>query len=103
MNSFNSLGLARKRRKETIHTYTHTECMKQKAESNNFMHTNTCIHTYNMHACMHSDLQTDIYTFTHRSWYQEWGVAVIDLTMLLFGRMWIWGLWIWKAVECFNW
>jgi hypothetical protein len=23
--------------------------------------------------------------------------------MLLFGRMWIWGLWIWNAVECFNW
>jgi hypothetical protein len=23
--------------------------------------------------------------------------------MLLFGRMWILGLWIWKAVECFNW
>jgi hypothetical protein len=24
---------------------------------------------------------------------------VIGLTMLLFERMWIWGLWIWKAVE----
>jgi hypothetical protein len=23
--------------------------------------------------------------------------------MLLFGRMWIWGLWIWKAMECFKW
>jgi hypothetical protein len=23
--------------------------------------------------------------------------------MLLFGRMWIWELWIWKAVECFKW
>jgi hypothetical protein len=23
--------------------------------------------------------------------------------MLLFERMWIWGLWIWKAVECFKW
>ena len=23
--------------------------------------------------------------------------------MLLFGRMWILGLWIWKAVECFKW
>jgi hypothetical protein len=28
---------------------------------------------------------------------------VIGLTMLLFGRMWIWGLRIWKAVECFKW
>jgi hypothetical protein len=28
---------------------------------------------------------------------------VIGLTMLLFERMWIWGLWIWKAVECFKW
>ena len=23
--------------------------------------------------------------------------------MLLLGRMWILGLWIWKAVECFKW
>jgi hypothetical protein len=23
---------------------------------------------------------------------RDWGIAVIDLTMLLFGRMWIWGL-----------
>jgi hypothetical protein len=28
---------------------------------------------------------------------------VIGLTMLFFERMWIWGLWIWKAVECFKW
>ena len=28
---------------------------------------------------------------------------MIDLTMLLFGRIWIWGLWIWKTVECFKW
>jgi hypothetical protein len=28
---------------------------------------------------------------------------VIGLTMLLFERMWIWGLWIGKAVECFKW
>jgi hypothetical protein len=28
---------------------------------------------------------------------------VICLTMLLFERMWILGLWIWKAVECFKW
>jgi hypothetical protein len=30
-------------------------------------------------------------------------IAVIGLTMLLFGRMWNLGLWIWKAVECFKW
>ena len=36
-------------------------------------------------------------------WYQEWGIAVRGLTMLLFGGMWIWELWIWKAVECFKW
>jgi hypothetical protein len=23
--------------------------------------------------------------------------------MFLLGRMWILGLWVWKAVECFNW
>ena len=23
--------------------------------------------------------------------------------MLLFGRMWIWGLWIWDAVKGFKW
>jgi hypothetical protein len=23
--------------------------------------------------------------------------------MVLFGRMWIFRLWIWKAVECFKW
>jgi hypothetical protein len=28
---------------------------------------------------------------------------VIGLTMFLFGRMYIWGLWIWKALECFKW
>jgi hypothetical protein len=28
---------------------------------------------------------------------------MIDQVMLLFGRMLIWGLWIWKAVECFKW
>jgi hypothetical protein len=32
-----------------------------------------------------------------------WSIAVIGLTMLLFERMWILGLWIWKAVECFKW
>jgi hypothetical protein len=31
------------------------------------------------------------------------GIVVIGLTMLLFVRMWIWGLQIWKAVECFKW
>ena len=34
---------------------------------------------------------------------RDWGIAVIGLTMLLFGRMWILGLWIWKAMECFKW
>ena len=28
---------------------------------------------------------------------------MIGLTMFLFERMWIWGFWIWKAVECFKW
>jgi hypothetical protein len=32
----------------------------------------------------------------------DWGIAVIDLTMLLFERMSIFGLWIWNAVECFK-
>jgi hypothetical protein len=30
-------------------------------------------------------------------------VAVISLTTFLFRIMWIWGLWIWKAVKCFKW
>ena len=34
---------------------------------------------------------------------RDLGIAVIGLTMLLFGRMWIWGLWIWKAVGRFKW
>jgi len=34
------------------------------------------------------------------SWYQEWSIAVIGLTMLLLGRTWIWGLQ--KAVEHFE-
>ena len=34
---------------------------------------------------------------------RDWSIAVIGRTMLSFGRMWIWGLWIWKAVECFKW
>jgi hypothetical protein len=28
---------------------------------------------------------------------------VTGLTMILFGRMWIWGFWIWKAMKCFKW
>ena len=32
----------------------------------------------------------------------DWSIAVIGLSMLSSGRMWIWGLWIWKAVECFK-
>ena len=31
------------------------------------------------------------------------GIAVIGQSMLLFGRVCIFGLWIWKGVECFNW
>ena len=34
---------------------------------------------------------------------RDWGIAVIGLTMVLFGGMQIWGLWIWKAMECFTW
>ena len=34
---------------------------------------------------------------------RDWGIAVIGLIMLLFGRMWILRLWIWKALECFKW
>jgi hypothetical protein len=49
------------------------------------------------------DVCAGIETLTKTNWYQEWGIAVIDLTMLLFERMWILGLWIWKAVECFKW
>jgi hypothetical protein len=33
----------------------------------------------------------------------DWSIAVIELTVLFFRRMWIRGLWIWKAVECFKW
>jgi hypothetical protein len=33
---------------------------------------------------------------------RDWGIAVNGLSTLLFERMWIWGLWIWKAVECFK-
>jgi hypothetical protein len=31
------------------------------------------------------------------------GIALIGLTMLLFGETWIWGLWIRRAVECLKW
>jgi hypothetical protein len=34
---------------------------------------------------------------------RNWSIAVIGLTMLLSTRMWVLGLWIWKAVECFKW
>ena len=27
----------------------------------------------------------------------------IGWLVLIFGGMWIWGRWIWKAVECFKW
>jgi hypothetical protein len=33
---------------------------------------------------------------------RDWGIAVIGLTMFLFERTWILGLWIWNAVECFK-
>ena len=29
---------------------------------------------------------------------RDWGIAAMGLTVLLFGRMQIWGFWIWKAV-----
>jgi hypothetical protein len=32
-----------------------------------------------------------------------WGIAVVSLIMLLFGRMRIWGVWIWKAMKYFKW
>jgi len=31
------------------------------------------------------------------------GVAVIGLTMLLFGGIWTLRLWVWKGVESFRW
>ena len=34
---------------------------------------------------------------------RDWGIALVDMTMLLFSRIWIWGLWIWKAMKCFKW
>ena len=37
-----------------------------------------------------------------RSWYQEWGIAGIDLTLLLFGGMWTLGFWIRKVIKCFK-
>jgi hypothetical protein len=30
-------------------------------------------------------------------------IAVLGITMLLFVRMWILEISIWKAMECFNW
>ena len=34
---------------------------------------------------------------------KDWSIPMIGLTMLLFGRMWVLGLWIRKAAECFKW
>jgi hypothetical protein len=34
---------------------------------------------------------------------RDCSIAMIGLTMLLLGRMWDWGLWIWKTMECFKW
>jgi hypothetical protein len=34
---------------------------------------------------------------------RNWGIALIGLTMFLFGEMWILELWIRKAVEWFKW
>jgi hypothetical protein len=34
---------------------------------------------------------------------RDWGIAVIGLTMLLFEKMWILGLWIWNTMKCFKW
>lgn len=32
----------------------------------------------------------------------DWDIAMLGLTMFFFEGMWIWGLWIRKAVECFK-
>ena len=32
----------------------------------------------------------------------HWSIVVIGLAMFLFGEMWIFGLWIWKGMECFK-
>lgn len=34
---------------------------------------------------------------------KDWGIVVIDLTMILFGGMWTLGVQIRKAVESFKW
>jgi hypothetical protein len=34
---------------------------------------------------------------------RNWGIAMIGLTMVLFGRIWIWRVWIWKSLECLKW
>jgi hypothetical protein len=34
---------------------------------------------------------------------RDFGIAVINPTMLLFGGMWALGLWLRKAVGCFKW
>ena len=33
---------------------------------------------------------------------RDWGIAVIGLTMFLFGGIWTLVLWVRKAVECFK-
>jgi hypothetical protein len=53
--------------KERKRIHAHTEWTKQKAESNNFIHTNIHAHIQTRtHTYMHTDLQTDTGTFTHR-------------------------------------
>lgn len=47
---------------------------------------------------LHSNVNSKIQVGT-----RDWGVAVIGLAVLFSGRVWILGLWIWKAVECFKW
>jgi len=34
---------------------------------------------------------------------RHWGIAVVSLMKLLFGKILICGLCIWKAMECFEW
>jgi hypothetical protein len=34
---------------------------------------------------------------------RDWSIDVKSLTMRLFGKMWICGFRIWKAMECFKW
>jgi hypothetical protein len=34
---------------------------------------------------------------------RDCGFAMIGQTIFLFGGMWVLRLWIWKAMECFEW